>query len=74
MKRPRRCRLGRNATGPPPLSLVWVRCALVADASDRWRREHLERPAELRPYPVELHRLEKEGARWPEGYLLFVGP
>jgi predicted phosphate transport protein (TIGR00153 family) len=31
-------------------------CAVLVEAID-----HLERPAELRTYPLELHRLEKEG-------------
>ena len=31
-------------------------CGVLVEAID-----HLERPSELRPYPAELHRLEKEG-------------
>lgn len=48
-------------SAPPPgaadqADLLARSCAVLVEAID-----HLDRPAELRPYPVELHRLEKEG-------------
>lgn len=45
-------------------------CAVLAQAID-----HLDRPADLRPYPAELHRLEKEGDTLVRGLIqrLFDG-
>jgi Phosphate transport regulator (distant homolog of PhoU) len=50
-----------KVSAPPPgaadqANLLARSCAVLVEAID-----HLERPAELRAYPVELHRLEKEG-------------
>ena len=46
---------------PPPgaaemAELLAGSCAVLVEAID-----HLDKPATLRPYPLELHRIEKEG-------------
>lgn len=50
-------RLPAPPAGAADQAAILVRaCEVLAEAID-----HLERPVELRPYPSELHRLEKEG-------------